>query len=260
MRPWQVRAVAAVLAALGLAGAAPYVLGLAESVVRAQPTPVEQAVRDIRDIHVRFHCGLFVRTFEALPAAQRRGLRPVWARKLAEEARARAEAAGVDGVYLEIYEQPRYVLAVVWPPAKERVFTSADCEELRRKVIRLLNNRKPDDALLEAVRTVRLALERNRADLQTEPVSETFLGGVLVALVVGWVLLSGVRRRLRPPAPVATDLAAAEWQTRLGLPAGAWLADRVFLAHQASPPLAKQMHQPPPPTSADEEASIESLP
>jgi hypothetical protein len=245
-------------------GLAPRLAELAAAVARAQPTSVEQAVRQIEDIRRLYHCDLVIHTIKALPAEERKGFRRLWSRdvnrRIAAEARRRAEEAGVDGVYLEICEEPRYVQVVVWPPAMERVFTSADSEELRRKVARLLGERKPDEALLAAVATVRAALERNRADLQVAAPGVPLLAGVLIALVLGWVLLLGVRRRLRPAAASGADLTAAEWQTRLGVPVGAWLADRVFLAHQAPPPAAKPLAGPPGPTPDEAEASVESLP
>jgi hypothetical protein len=245
-------------------GLAPRLLQLAAAVVRAQPTPVEQAVRQIEEIRRVYHFDLVIQTVKALPAEERKGFRGLLTRdinrRLAEQARRRAEQLGVVGVYLEICKQPRYVQVVVWPPDKERVFTSADREELRRKVARLLGEGKHDEALLTAVATVRSALARNRADLETTPTSLPLLGGFLIALVIGWVLLRGVRHRLRPAARSGVDLAAAEWQTRLGVPAGAWMADRVFLAHLAAPRAADPLAGPRSVTPDEKQASVESPP
>jgi hypothetical protein len=270
MRLLRARTLAALAALAGLAGAAPADEPgpIRDDAGLFKPETVQRAARQIAEDTQKFHCGLFVRTIKALPAEDRKGFRFLWTRqinrRLTEEVRQRAEEAGVNGVYLEICEDPRYgyVKVVVWPPAKERVFTASDCENLRKHVARKLREGKPDEALLDAVGLVRWSLAENLADLPTVPTSESFLGGVLAALVVAWVLLLGVRRRLRPASPVPTDLAAAGWQTCLGLPAGAWLADRVFLAHQAAPP-APAAEPPPEPAAgapSAEEASVESLP
>jgi hypothetical protein len=233
---------------LGLSPAA-FMLSVGAVVNTASTDATQRAEQQLESIRERFHRDLVIVTLKELPPEESKGLQSLRRReinrRLAAEARARAEAAGVEGVFVQIGTDPGHVAVVVWPDAQERVFTYTDAQHLRQFLVRRLHaggndKDKRAQVLLEAIGQVRSTFEQNRADIRTLPANEMFLAEILVALIVAWVVLLGVRRRLtcKPSGP--PEIAAAGWQTRLGTPAGAWVADRAFLAHSSvtSPPVA----------------------
>jgi hypothetical protein len=222
---------------------------------------IEKALEGINDIRATYHRDLVVRTIPELTPEQREEFRTLRTRqinrKLVAYAREWAAANGVNGVLIEICRNPPYVLVVVWPAEEERVFTASDCEAVRRKLARGL--RDPDAALLDAVGQVGTILHNNMAHVPLLSTNLVFVGGLLAALLAAWLLLLALRRGGAGAAADPPALAAARWYTRLGTPAGAWLADKVFRAYRApAPPAAERLAEAPP--RADVNAPDESVP
>jgi hypothetical protein len=220
---------------------------------------VADAQKQIEEIHGKYHHGVVIETIKSLPQGDHKWYKFLWNRQLhnlmEQEAQARAEKAGLDGVLVLICTEPKAVEVIAWPAANERFFSSADAAGLRKKVAKRLAKGEKDAALREIVDDVRGAFQRNLADRQPSRESgEWFLAGTLGVGLGLWGLLALLRGRMRGGAAgESLDLKPALLAARFGSPAGLWVSDRPFLAHRAAVPPAP----PQPPVEPVAEAHAE---
>jgi hypothetical protein len=213
----------------------------------------DQARLDIQKIRATYHLDVVVQTIETQPHEHRKSR--------SEQARERARDAAVQGIFVDICRRPLSVQVVAWPPDKQRVFRAGDAEAVRRGLERRLRDDHWDDALLQAMTQMDTILRNNMADVPTVQTDVVLLGGMLLGLLVAWLLLLGVRRGLAAAGQAPPRLTVARWYTQLGAPGGAWLADKVFLAHHTPPlPAADALHEAPTVAPEDAAAQITSLP
>jgi hypothetical protein len=218
------------------------------------PAAVEKAERLIGEIRTNYHLDLTVDTVKALPPTDHKWLY-FWDRRqrnafLEKWARERAQAAGVNGVFIQICNHPRDVRVVVWPPEREQSFTQADCERVRTFLVGRLQTGSPDEALLATVAKVSDLLEARATGQDDESLSaNAFVVAAVVAGLFGaWGALRLVRLRLRRAAPDGGAQEKAEQTVErparmgamFGTPAAFWLYDKLFLKvppAPAAPPL-----------------------
>jgi hypothetical protein len=158
-------------------------------------------------------------------------------RLLQEQAEKRADAAGADGIYVVICNDPRAVHVVV-RPADDPAFTPHDAETLRRTVARLPRGGSPNEALLAVVRQVQTILQAHATRGQTTSVvSEFVLAGVLAGGLGIWLVLWLIRYKMRSRRPEDPVEETAEEQVRrrpallgamFGFPAGHWIYDKLY--------------------------------
>jgi hypothetical protein len=270
MKPFRCRSLLVPLALFGLAGA-----GRAEEPappIRDEahlfsPEAVAAAEKQIEEIQDKYHHGLVVETIKSAPPSDRKWWHFVkkpqirtWMKK---EARARAENAGLHGVFVFVCAKPK-VEVVAWT-TDGRFFLRSDAVALEKKMARQFQDGQAAEALRDAVGYVRDTLRKNRADQWSQAANEWFLAGALGAGLGLWALVGLLRRRLGPRgAGEPLDLKPALLAGRFGSPAGFWVCDRVFLAHRAAvppaaPPVADAPASPGEPgadVAADEEAPV----
>jgi hypothetical protein len=214
------------------------------------PAATAEAEKQIAEIIGKYHHGIVVETIPSLPDADHKWYKFWWNRqrhnRMAQEARDRAEQAGLDGVLVLICLDPKAGEVVAWPAANERFFTSADAAGLRKKIAQRLREGKRDEVLREIVTEVRGAYHSSLADRQpARQTSDWALAGILGGGLGLWVLLALLRRRMGGGTEEARDLKPALLASRFGSPAGTWIYDRLFLAHRAAVPPAPPAPQPP---------------
>lgn len=233
------------------------------------PEAVAQAEQAIAKVRKDYHIDLMVDTVAALPPTDHKWLH-FWDRRkrnefLEEWARQRAKAAGVNGIFIQICNRPRAVHVVVWPPERAQSFTEADCERVRRFLVRRLQTGSPDAALLATITEVSDELERRATGQDDESLSanEAAVGALIAGLFGVWGALRLVRLRQRRVSPDggARERAerAVERPARMGAlfgtPAAFWAYDKLFLklppASAVEPPSLGE------PAAAQEPASPE---
>jgi hypothetical protein len=213
------------------------------------PAAVEQAERAIGKLRELYHLDLTVETVKALPPLDHKWLY-FWDRRqrnafLEKWARERAAAAGVNGIFVVICNHPRSVHVVVWPPERERSFSAADCERVRRSLVSRLQTGGPDEALLATVAEASDLLEKRATGQDDESLSaNTFAVSAVVAGLFGaWGALRLVRLRLRRAAPDGGAQEKAERDAErparmgalFGTPAAFWVYDKLFLKLPPAP-------------------------
>jgi hypothetical protein len=213
------------------------------------PAAVEQAERAIAKVRELYHLDLMVDTVPALPPTDHKWVY-FWDRRkrnefLEEWARKRAQAAGVNGIFIQVCNRPRDVHVIVWPPERGQSFTDRDCERVRRFLVRRLQTGGPDEALLATITEVSDQLERRATGQDDESLSANavVVGALVAGLFGAWGALRLVRLRLRRAAPDggAAERAerAAERPARLGAlfgtPAAFWVYDKLFLKLPPAP-------------------------
>jgi hypothetical protein len=231
---------------------------------------ITQALAEISEIHETYHRDVVIETIKELPSVDRHLFKFLWShelhRRMEQQSRERAQEAGVDGILILICMEPRVMVEpIAWPPSHGRFFRSRDAAELRRKVGRLVAEKRPDQALAEAIRLVRHDFEANLADRQrAEPANEWFLaaaGGIFVGF---WLVLRVARRRLEGAGPAEPpELTTALLASRYGSVTGYWLYDKLFLAYRGALPHPVLAHEPAAAIPEDEDAasaSVESIP
>jgi hypothetical protein len=219
------------------------------------PEAVEQAERAIAKVREMYHLDLMVETVRELPERNNKWLKlwNFWNRRqrnsfLENWARERAKAAGVNGVFILICNDPSTVHVVVWPPEWERKFTAADCERVRRFLVRRLETGSRDEALLATVTEVADELERRATGQDDESLSANVVvvGAVVAGLFGAWGALRLVGRRLRRAAPDGGAREKAErvqerparFGALFGTPAAFWVYDKLFRAVPPAPDAA----------------------
>jgi hypothetical protein len=184
---------------------------------------------------------LFVETVAAVAPHERKLFRFLWTRQvnriLEEQARKRADAAGVDGIFVVICNDPKDIHIVV-RPAEDPDFTRHDAESLRRSIARRLQESGPDAGLLALTEQVRAILKTHATRGQsTSVVNEYILLGLVSGGVGLWLVLAIVRFRMRA-GQADTAGAGGVGATALhrpallgamfGSPAGAWIYDKLY--------------------------------
>jgi hypothetical protein len=206
------------------------------------PAAVARADEQIAQIRKTYGCDLVLETVEALPKADRRWFRFLYAgevnRRLADWARERARDEGVEGIYVVVCRKPRSVIVVVYPPAQEQTFTPSDCAQLQRQLAYHLGRREPDQALLDGVSEARNLLEARRRENAAPPTNLVLVGGIIAGVLGFWVALGLMLRGL---GVADTGSAYQELRRRgvllpallgsmFGVTAGYWIYDQLFLA------------------------------
>jgi hypothetical protein len=211
---------------------------------------IDQAERQIDDIHRTYDRNVFVDTVKSVPPHERKWFRFLWTRQvnrlLEEQARKRARESGADGIYIVICNDPKDVHVVV-QPADDPAFTRHNAEELRRALARRLHDSGPDPALLAAVRQVDAALQAHRTRGQsTSVVNEFVLAGLLGGGLALWVVLGIIRFKMGAGRAINESAAerACERPALLGAmfgsPTGQWLYDKLYPCPARAPELVSE--------------------
>jgi hypothetical protein len=204
---------------------------------------VARAEQQIDDIRRAYDRNLFV---ETVPSASPRKWHWKWFlgtrevnRILQEQAEKRADAAGADGIYVVICNDPRDVHVVV-RPADDPAFTPHDAETLRRTIARLPRDSSPDEALRSLVRQVQSILQAHASRGQSTSVVHQFvLAGLLGGGVGLWLVLCLIRFKMRARHAGSTVEESVEEKVRrrpallgamFGFPAGHWIYDKLYPA------------------------------
>lgn len=232
---------------------------------------IAQAERQIDDLRRTYDRRVFVDTVKSVPPHERKWFRFLWTRQanrlLEEQARKRARESGVDGIYIVICNDPKDVHVVV-QPAEDPAFTRHDAEELRRTLVRRLQDSGPDVALLASVRQVGAALQAHATRGQSTSVINEF---VLVGLLGGglglWMVLSIIRYKMRAGRAIDERAADRACETpallgaMFGSPTGQWLYDKLYPCPIRMP---EPVAEPQPPASLEgngtEKAEMERPP
>jgi len=163
------------------------------------PPAVAGADEQIAQIRATYGCDLAIETVGALPKTDRRWFRFLYApevnRFLADWARDRARDEGVVGIYVVVCKEPRSVIVVVYPPAREQTFTPRDCGRLQMQLAHQLR-KGPDQALLASVSEARALLEARRRENAAPPTNLVLVGGIIAGVLGFWVALSLMLRSL----------------------------------------------------------------
>ena len=234
------------------------------------PAAVEQADRRIEDVREQYGIDLYVETMEELPGADASRLLKMKSRDrsrfLRETAQQRAEAAGVDGIYLLVTTNPSNTVLVGWPERRESedlplekgggLSTWKREHELRRPFAKRLTS-DPDGNLKALIDHFRKAVHSR----ETPPPSplETVPATILVAgMVGGWILLSLLRRATaRRQAAVGGEQVHPLYHpgmlgSMFGVPAGFWVYDRLFRVERPPVPATVAVVEAPlPPVSPE---------
>jgi hypothetical protein len=246
------------------ARAEPPLPGVEDGAGLFKPETIAKAREQIREIRDTLHQDLSIETVPSLPPADQQRVHGMSSREQAryfdQWARERAAAAGVDGVYILICNDPRlrHVHVIVWPESRDATFPARDRERLRREMARDLG-REPDRTLLHAVSEVRAAIQARQPVDAPSTSSAWAVGGVIVAFLIFWVILGLWRAKLSARDKAVPDASVSDGAAfkpgllggMFGAVAGHWIYDRLFRGGQpeaASPPEApKQV-----PTAGDE--------
>lgn len=238
-----------------LAHAEPPLPGVEDGARLFKPEAIAKAREQIRQIRETFHQDLSIETIATLPPDDQKRVHAMTGRELVrffdKMAKERAAAAGVDGVYILICDDPpklRHVQVSVWPESREQTFPARDREALRKEMAHNLA-KDPDKTLLHAVAQVREVLKEHQP---ADPASNSVLwtvGGVILAFLVAWVVLGVLRARLvaRDRDRAALVAGIPEESGRHFMPgllggmfgsvAGLWIYDRLFRGGPREPPL-----------------------
>jgi hypothetical protein len=108
-----------------------------------------------------------------------------------------AERAGAEGIYVLICQEPDFIQVHVTP--ETAWFSRRNAEELRRLLVRQFNKKQYDDGLRDAVEFVREKYEARRTDSSRS--DWLWVGGIIAGILMLWLLLSVIRRRLPELGP-----------------------------------------------------------
>jgi hypothetical protein len=199
---------------------------------------IDRADKKIEKIRREYNENLFVETVPAVSGVWSelpRFLSP-WRENqhLAAQAREWARQKGPEGIYVLICKEPRAAHVAVRPSSKGQKFTTRDREQLRRDLLQRLQQKGPDQALLETVDAVGRLLEAKAAQPKGPSASGSVLGGLVLGLLALWAVLGLVRLRLRSADPEAegvtgpTDPLPALLGSMFGTTAALWVYDTLF--------------------------------
>ncbi len=223
----------------GTARAAPPLPGVEDEAGLFKPETLEKAREQIQEIRDTFHLDLSIESIPAVPAADHRRVHGMSSRELAHYfdkwAKERAAAAGVDGVYILICNDPKHVQVSVWPESRDATVPARDRERLRREMAHNLR-KEPDQTLLHAIAEVRTTIQRHQPVEAPSTSSTGVVLGVILAIVISWVILGIWRAKLA--VHDAADRAAEKVGRgpfmpgllggMFGAVAGHWIYDRLF--------------------------------
>jgi hypothetical protein len=251
-----------------LARAEPPLPGVEDKAGLFKSETLAKAREQIQQIRETFHQDLLIETIPSLPPDNEKRVHAMTSRELVRffdrMAKERAAAAGVNGVYILISDDPpklRHVQVSVWPESREQTFPARDREALRKEMAHSLG-KDPDKALLHAVAQVREVLKEHQP---ADPASTSVLwavGGVILALLAAWVVLGVLRAKLAArdrAAPVAGVAEGNRFMPGLlggmfGSVAGLWIYDRLFRGGPREPALPPSEIAPEEPGPAPEAA------
>jgi hypothetical protein len=192
---------------------------------------IARAEQRIADIHRKFDRRLFVQTVASASPKERRLFRflgkPQVNRLLEEQARRRGDEVGMPGVYVVICNKPRDVHVIVRPD-DDTEFTERDAETLRRTVVRSLNQRNADAALLVLVEQVQNVLQAHLDRGDSSAVNDGIFAAVLGGGLTLWLLLCLIRRKIRSSGERTRTENAALLGAMFGSPAGVWIYDKLY--------------------------------
>jgi hypothetical protein len=213
---------------------------------------VARAEELIDAVHREYEVRVFVDTVKSASPHERKLFRFLWTREvnriLETQAQTRARDAGVDGIYIVICNDPRDVHVVA--PDNAPAFTRHDAETLRRTIVRRLQDSGPDPALLALVEQVRALLHAHAMrGRSTSVVSELVLAGMVGGGAALWLLLCGVRYKMRGGRLLsAIEGSSSEGSRRtpamlgamFGSPAGQWIYDKLYPESPVIPPVVPE--------------------
>ncbi len=200
------------------------------------PDAIAAARAKIQELRREYHCAVFIDTVNQAPASGW-SRADSWSASVAntyfhEWAKERAQAFGVEGIFILICKDPWHVAVVVWLERFEAQFNAKD----RDGIERLLRNdlvKAPNETLLTTVDHIGAALEARRHPEPSVPFGPlgVFIGGA----VGGWLLLALVRLWLQKPEPFSftggrqtARLTACLLAGMFGNPATYWITDRLY--------------------------------
>jgi hypothetical protein len=150
---------ALVLAPLRAASAASY--GVRDNAHFFSADAIRQAEQGIQQINERHQHDLLIETIPSLSDEQRQSAtadpRQFWEQFTDQH----ALKAGVRGVYVLICKDPPHIQAAVGSSTRQRLFTSADRDELVRPMATDFRQKNYDQGLLNAVRFVEQRMDQN---------------------------------------------------------------------------------------------------
>ena len=207
---------------------------------------VAKAREGLRQYRREYHRDLFLETFAHPPTTDqslvRRLIRQHQDKYFTNWARQRADAIGVDGVYVLICKEPKHVIVLVHPNTPEQAFSGDKAKELRKRLERQLA-KSPDTAPGLALAFVRDTVNESLSTPVSEANSIRFETVLAILAGIGgvWLLLSLVRAILMRRDIVKHDrasvgLLAGFCAALFGTTAGHWIYDHVFHAHGPATP------------------------
>jgi len=168
-----------------------------------EPETFAKADRILEHLKNRFQVDLRIETFAGVPADKRLQIEGLASAKERAEffkrwAKERAQASGVDGIYVLIVKDEkdanlRRIQVVVGPETSANAFTARDGQKLREALVHDLDPKRksPDQGLLDAVNSVYTTVEDNlhRWDW-------AWVLWVIFGLVAVWLLIELARKLL----------------------------------------------------------------
>ncbi len=242
--------------------------GIVDELGLFRPEIAARADALISDLRQKYTFDVRVETLE-LPAAERKKIAAMPGVKqkgkyFEDLGKERAEKADVNGLYILICTNPRYVHVTAHPASAAAFFSYKDRERLEQslRTATVAKGRHdaaeiavgfawrarpasgPDQALLDTLKRLKTTLEERAED--PNAVRPWTIGMILAGGVGCWFLLTLLQQRMAERAPDAgilgpmdPDRRPALLAAQFGSPAGHWISDRLFFggpAHPASSP------------------------
>ncbi len=217
------------------------------------PEAIKRADRHIAEYRSRYDIDLYIETITELPEADAALLRSMkyreQTRKLRQVAEDRAEAAGVNGIYILVTTQPSNTVIVGWPAAREREDLPLEKggglsswkreNELRKPFAKMLTaNHNDNSEALDALVSHFLKAVRSRETPPPSPLETGPAAVFVVAMLAGWLALTVLRGAVaRNQAAVTNEPVGTLYQPAIlgsmfGVPAGFWIYDRLYRCEQ----------------------------
>lgn len=217
------------------------------------------ATGTINDVATRLHKDIVVQTFAAVPedmkstvlqankAATNRGFSQ-WAEQL-------ARAKKVNGVLILLVKQPAHLQVVVGTETQRQAFTLTDRATLVQRMLEQLRQKKPDDALIDAVNFIATTMSAHRnggaAAVGTKAPAPQQGGsswlytiGIVLVIWLGFSLIRGLFRAMSgggggvggagQPAYGGGGFMQSMMGSIFGAAAGMWMYDQFFSSHSSA--------------------------
>jgi uncharacterized membrane protein YgcG len=121
---------------------------------------IDQAGKVVAQIKQKHQRDLLVETFASIPTDLQDKFETQGKQKFFEEwSQQRARQQGVQGVYVLICKDPSHLQVAVGNQTAQRLFTTADRDELARTLLQRFRDKKYDQGLLEAAQFVQQRLD-----------------------------------------------------------------------------------------------------